>query len=88
MKTSPLFAARRNDGELFWFDLSWGNTWSEGCGYVGMIAWGEEYRRTGYCRDNRMMVDPYDCEVELLGWTLEAEVGPGVELVVVGAEEL
>lgn len=76
MKTSPMFAVKHLDGTLYYLDLSWGQGWSEGAGYLAVLPWGEQRRRTGYCRDNKCLVDPDDCEVYELGWTLEDDAEP------------
>jgi len=69
MKTSPIFSVRHKSGELYWLDLEWGQSWSAGCGYLPCVSWGEERKYTGYCRDNIILVDCDDCEVDMLGWT-------------------
>lgn len=91
MKSTPLFIARVIEGSardpigtLYWFDLDWGNTWGGGCGYIGMVPFGEEKKRTGYCQDNRVLVDPSEVEISLAGWTREVESEDRVELIVGG----
>jgi hypothetical protein len=50
---------------MWWFDLMWGNTYSHGAGWIGMLPIGENEK---YCSsisgsDNRTQVDPDDCEI-------------------------
>jgi hypothetical protein len=73
MKTSPVFAVLHKSGELYWFDLAWGQGWNPGSGYLPAIPWGEEKNHVAYCRDNRVLIDGDDCEVYLICWTQEQE---------------
>lgn len=66
----PILMIVTNKDEVLWTDTSWGNTWSDGSGYLGAVLWGENLRHTGWCRDNRLMIDPDDVkEVVILGIT-------------------
>ena len=82
MKTFPIFGVVCKGAMYYWFDLSWGQSWASGSGYLAVVPWGEQKARRGYCMDNRVLVDPSDCEVELLGWTrMDETEEPRIELV-------
>lgn len=51
----------RNRKEMFWYDLMWGNVHAMGGGWLGVLPIGEE-RDYGW-RDNRIAVDPNDCDI-------------------------
>ena len=49
----------RETGERFWFDLSWGNKWWVGTGWLCVLPWGQQERYSGGINgsDNRMTID-------------------------------
>ena len=53
-------AHSRLSGQDYWFDITWGNG-PGGSGYIGMVPLGEE--RVYAIRDNRISVDPDDCDI-------------------------
>ena len=87
MKTSPVFSILKTDGQLFWLDLEWGQGWANGCGYLAVVHWGEERTQRGFCKDNRVLVDPNDCEIYPLGWTQEIDPEYEVPRLMITAQE-
>lgn len=49
--------------QMYWFDIMWGNKHATGSGWIGMLPISETERGYGLYRDNRVDVDPNDCEL-------------------------
>lgn len=62
MRELKFKAFHKPSGEMYWFDLMWGNH-GQGNGYIGMVKWGEEQSKPGNYRGNMVLVDPTDCEI-------------------------
>jgi len=41
----------------------WGNKPNSGSGFIGMLPMGIERRLTGYFDDNRILIDPNECDI-------------------------
>ena len=49
--------------EMFWWDIMWGNHYSSGSGYIGMVPFGEARKYYGLSGENREEIDPNNCEI-------------------------
>jgi len=47
-------------GNMYWFDLAWGNKWYVGNGWLCVVPWGE---KRIHHPDNRIVVDPDSVEI-------------------------
>lgn len=57
----PVYAVLLKTGELYWHDVSWGNRYNTGNGWLMVLPWGEQRERGGFCRgDNRFGVEHED----------------------------
>jgi uncharacterized phage protein (TIGR01671 family) len=65
MRELKFKAYNRKTKNMWWFDLMWGNTSTHGSGWIGMLPIGETKEHSGGINgsDNRVQVDPTDCEI-------------------------
>lgn len=49
--------------EMFWWDLSWGESGNQGTGWIYGLPIGEERQIKAFRGDNRKQHDPVDCEI-------------------------
>ena len=61
MREIKFRAWHRRNRIMYWFNLLWGNTTQAGGGWVGMVDAPSEPKYKG--GDNRMQVDPCDCDI-------------------------
>lgn len=48
---------------MYWYDLMWGNRQNVGNGYLAVLPWGEAIKRHLISGDNRIALDPTECEI-------------------------
>ncbi len=63
MRELKFRAWNRVTKRMWWFDLMWGNTDAAGSGWIGMLDSPDGNKHTPNGSDNRVQVDPDDCEI-------------------------
>ena len=65
MREIKFRAWNRETNKMWWFNPLWGNCYNQGAGYIGMLPIGKQMEHIGGFtgHDNRVMIDPDDCEL-------------------------
>lgn len=66
-------AWHREREEMYWFDLMWGQTSRSGSGWIGMLPIGEEIKYDVFCPDNRILINPDECDIMQFTGLLDKE---------------